>query len=278
MNGRNVSFVQNDNLCISCGICYAICPQKAINIITNDREGYKFVVNESKCKKCGLCLKCCPSYDLSPYFKGKKEEKSCEWGYIKRIFLGYSNDKKIRYYSSSGGIVSQLLIFALEKKMINGAILTYMSKKDPLRTEIKIARTKEDILSARGSKYNISPVGIKIKEIMKEKGKFAIVGLPCHILAFKKVAKYNEKISKKIALYIGLFCSHTLYPEATKFLLTKEGITIRKLESISYRGNGWPGWMKVSTKGGRKKILFTKLLLGNIFFFIFLYSNKMLVM
>jgi len=79
--------------------------------------------------------------------------------------------------------VTALFIFALEKGLIDGALVTGMKKDKPLEPEPFIARTREKIISARGSKYCSVPANIALKEILKakEEERFAVVGLPCHI-------------------------------------------------------------------------------------------------
>lgn len=45
--------------CCGCSACVAICPQKAINM-SSDEEGYWYPqIDEDKCVKCGLCLRVC---------------------------------------------------------------------------------------------------------------------------------------------------------------------------------------------------------------------------
>ncbi|MDL2246030.1 4Fe-4S binding protein [Methanobrevibacter sp. OttesenSCG-928-K11] len=46
----------DEKLCISCGLCYKICPEDAINENNNE-----FTVNEEKCIYCGACKNACPS-------------------------------------------------------------------------------------------------------------------------------------------------------------------------------------------------------------------------
>lgn len=46
--------------CCGCTACYAICPQNAITM-ESDEEGFLYpVVNEEKCVRCYQCLKVCP--------------------------------------------------------------------------------------------------------------------------------------------------------------------------------------------------------------------------
>jgi coenzyme F420 hydrogenase subunit beta len=256
----DVSLVDQSGLCIGCGTCYAVCPNGAINLYTDSIRGYRIEVDHEKCADCELCWKICPSVDVSRNYHEYRKELNKWLGPHLGIYLGNSKDRDVRYHSSSGGFATELLIFALKKGMIDGALVTRMSKDNALRAEAYLARTEGEILAAMGSKYNISPVGSMIKELGKS-GKWAVVGLPCHILAFKKTSRIIRELNDRIVLYVGLFCNHTLYPQATRFLLQKEGVPVEKVESISYRGEGWMEGM-----------------LGNLLLLLLLYSIKMFIM
>lgn len=46
--------------CCGCTACYAICPQSAI-IMKSDDEGFDYpIINDNKCIMCYQCLKVCP--------------------------------------------------------------------------------------------------------------------------------------------------------------------------------------------------------------------------
>jgi len=51
------------------------------------------------------------------------------------------------------GVVTQLLIFLLEKGIIDGALVVRMREDQPLEPEPFIARTKEEIISTSKFKY-----------------------------------------------------------------------------------------------------------------------------
>lgn len=129
----------------------------------------------------------------------------------------------IRYNSSSGGLITQLLIFALEECIIDGAQVTRMKNDNPLEPEPFIARTKEDIIGASTSKYCPVPANIALKEIIDSKKgeKFAVVGLPCHMHAIRKAEQINKKLSEKTVLHVGIFCGHSSNFLGTKLWLDK---------------------------------------------------------
>lgn len=176
-------------------------------------------------------------------------------GKFKDTYVGYSKDKNIRAAGQSGGLVSALLIYALEKKMIDGAIVTRWSKKDPLLPETFIARSKEEILQAAKSKYcpvKMSEIFRKLKHI---KGNFAFVGVPCQLKALKKLEK-KGRIQAKISFYFGLFCDRTLTFKFQDYILSVIHMDKKDVKEFTYRSKewrGWPGDIQVKLKDGTVK-------------------------
>jgi coenzyme F420 hydrogenase subunit beta len=180
---------------------------------------------------------------------GKPPEDDLLGNYL-RCYVGHSNDVNIRYNAASGGIASQLLISALEMGLVDGAVVVRMKRENPLETEAVVARTKQEILDASKSKYCPAASNKVLKQIIKEKGKFAIVGLPCHIHGIRKAEEICETLRGRIVLRIGLMCSHIVSFTGTEFILEKLGVDRKQVKALSYRGNGWPGGMSVRMNDG----------------------------
>lgn len=265
----NIGKTQNMDLCTGCGTCVGMCPNSAIEMYINSKGNYVPHINNDECNQCGICFETCPGHtvdfkQLNSLIFGKSPENKLIGNYI-NCYIGHSTDKKIRWSASSGGLITTLLIFALEKGIIDGALVTRMSEKNPLEPEVIIARTKEEIISASGSKYCPVPANIALKEILKGDGKFAVVGLPCHIHGIRKAEMLNEKLKEKVVLHLGLFCGHTVNFLGTEFILQKINIKKEEVVKLTYRGNGWPGGMSIELKNGDKRFVPSPLYWGNIF-------------
>jgi coenzyme F420 hydrogenase subunit beta len=187
---------------------------------------------------------------LNAEFFGKQPEDPLI-GNLIGCYVGHSNDEGIRFDSSSGGVVTQLLVYALEKGVVDGVLVTRMSKERPLEPEPFIARTRKEVVSAAKSKYCPVAANVALKEIMSEEGRFAVVGLPCHMHGVRMAEKACGELKSKIALHVGLFCSHTVSFGGTDCLLRKFGVDRGQVAKLDYRGRGWPGCMSIQLKGGR---------------------------
>lgn len=246
MKKNNVNFTIKNSLCTGCGVCEDICPTQSIQIKRVSAENIP-ILNAKTClgDKCSRCLKVCPGIGIDLKAKAKElfntQNQDKYIGHYTTLYTGYSNDNTIRYHSASGGIVSQFLIYLLEKKIIEGAVVTSFSDKDHITPISYIARNKEDVLKAKSSKY--CPVALnKVgNEIKNSEGKYIIVGLPCHIQGFRKRAEIDKKLRERILGYFSIYCSSNRTFNAQKFLLKKYHINPKSLSYFAYRDNGCLG-------------------------------------
>jgi coenzyme F420 hydrogenase subunit beta len=259
---KTIFKIVENGLCTGCGTCVGTCPLDAIEMVIEHKKGiYVPQLHEDKCNQCGLCFEVCPGHSVD--FKqlnlevfGKQPEDALLGNYLS-CYVGHATDYDIRYNSASGGLVTALLIFALEQGMIDGALVTGMRKDKPLEPQPFIARTRDEIIEAAKSKYCPVPANIALKEILKakEREKFAVVGLPCHIHGIKKAESVNKKLKDRIVLHIGIFCGHAPTSLWTEFHLRRKGIKKEAVAKLNYRGEGWPGRMSISLKDGSNRFI-----------------------
>lgn len=259
---QNIDFVVQKNMCSGCGTCISICPKNAIDLQLNSKKGlFQPIINKELCNNCGLCYKICPGIEMDfDFFNnmifGHIPKETITGNYI-GLYGGNTKNQELNRMCSSGGIITEILIYSLENGLIDGALVTRMNKNNPLEPEPFIARTKEEIISASKSKYCPVPVNVLLNKILDSpiNQKFAVVGLPCHIQGIRKAQLYNTKLNDKIYLCIGLFCRNTDTFLATEYILKWSNINKNDVSKLCYRGNGWPGSMQIDLKDGTTKII-----------------------
>ena len=248
----NVNYTTIHHLCLGCGLCEDICPTCSINIGIEKGE-YRPNINSITClgDKCSRCTKICPGLGINikkitEEVLPKDEIKVNKFiGKYTHLYTGHCTDHDIRYHSASGGMVTGLLIYLLEKKIIDGAVVTRFSVQDNITPETFIARTKEELISARSSKYcPVSMQGIR-KQIRESEGKYIIVGLPCHIHGFRKIEQIDKKFKEHIFAYWGLYCSSGRTFKETEYILKTIGIKKNNIQYFAYRDEGCLGSLVV---------------------------------
>lgn|SRR5574344_15761 len=254
----SVSFCAKNNLCTGCGICMDTCFNNAISIQKVGNLN-KPVIDLTKCKNEKGCSRC---YDVCPgkggLLKGQNKTLFSEndslydetIGFYQGCFVGHSCDESIRFHSASGGCTTAFLIYLLDKGYIDGAVVTRFSMEDPFKAEPFIATTKEEIISAKSSKYcpvSMNGMASLVKSFM---GKVAIVGLPCHIQGFRNLATLDKLFAGKVFAYIGLFCSASKDYQAIDRICKEYRIDKAKVVNFTYRDDGCLGFLKAEYADG----------------------------
>ncbi|MFZ5801248.1 MAG: Coenzyme F420 hydrogenase/dehydrogenase, beta subunit C-terminal domain, partial [Candidatus Omnitrophota bacterium] len=177
-------------------------------------------------------------------------------GSFKSIYIGQAADKSVRQGAASGGAVTALLQFLLDKNEIDAAVVVTMDKIEPWKSRATIALSKEELLACRQSKYAMVALDEIFRGFLTEKNRrFAVVGLPCHIHGIRSLQKKYPDFAAAIKYCIGIFCGFNVSGAATEFLLKKLKVKKKEVASLEYRGGPWPGGFRVKTKDGRERFI-----------------------
>lgn len=122
---RGLARIIDGGLCHRCGSCIGICPT---SVLALDAEEYPKVKNLSACTDCDLCVRVCPGDELN--FQQLHREKfgvegslTETHGYFQEASIAYATETGLRKDSTSGGLVTALLLHLLETKQIDGAVV-----------------------------------------------------------------------------------------------------------------------------------------------------------
>jgi coenzyme F420 hydrogenase subunit beta len=249
----DIAIVVEQGLCHGCGTCAGLCPNEAVTMTIAAGLWVPKIISE-KCSGCGICARVCPGYyvDFNELSKFAFREPQGDMAYS--CYTGHSTDLGLRVNSASGGVASQILIYMLEKGLIDGALVTRMNPAHPLESEAFIAKTADQIIAASKSKYCPVAANSALRDILHMKGRFAVVGLPCHLHGIRKAEQLFPTLRAKIVLHLGLMCSHMVRFSGTEFVIEKMQVQRNQIRSITYRGSGWPGLMTINTALESKSI------------------------
>jgi coenzyme F420 hydrogenase subunit beta len=251
---KNISIdkVINSGICNGCGTCYSICPESAIKIVPDFQKGIFTAVNDNeKCIECGKCVKVCHSYETVLNGKFLNADPV---GQYQNIYYGYSKDENLRFNASSGGIISAILKYLMEKKKISGFVLVRPTKSSPFIHEAFISNDILDIKKYAGTRYIPIPVNKILRELIHMEGLFVVIGTPCQIHSITLLEREEPKLKKKIFIKISVFCGGTPNLNAYPYYLQQHRIKENSISSI-YRGGGWPGHNIFHTNTGERILI-----------------------
>ena len=243
---QNINKTLEANLCTGCGICEGACPFGAIATEVKDGN-FRPHIDADKCTNCGRCVKACPGLGvnfnaLADKYQSDADNYDKMVGRYENCYIGYSSDHEIRYHSASGGMISQFLIWLLENNRIDGAVVTKFDQRNPLLVRTFIATTREEIISARSSKYSPVSLNNAAKDIKSAPGsRYVVVGLPCHIEGMRKLMELDKQLRDKIIGLFGIYCSCGRSFYLTEHVFKERKIDPTKLKYFQYRDEGCLG-------------------------------------
>ena len=245
-----VEEVLDPNLCTGCSGCIIVCPQ---DVLTLDQPSWRPVLasdawyegDRNRClhgvdRGCTLCTRVCPRFkawrldaDMAKWKAPSDPDEVI--GVHRAILLVEATDKAIAAVGQDGGLGSALLAYAIENDIIDAALVSYVD--DGQRTRPGIARTREELLAAAGSRYTYSANTLAFDEA-EEGERLGLISVSCQItipaIAYERKAR---KLAGKFGLVIGLLCSKTFTEAIYEELFEdKYGITRDKVVKVNIKG------------------------------------------
>jgi coenzyme F420 hydrogenase subunit beta len=247
--------VPDSGLCTGCGACAYLCNEKKlVDMIDVENVGHRPSFR-GDCDTCELCLSVCPgaSVDRSEVEVGCMPGMAeCELGKVLEIWEGYATDPAMRSRGSSGGVVSALASYCIEREPMQLVLHTAGDPQKPWTNVTVTSRTREEIVARAGSRYAPSSPcdGLSLLEKSDKPGVF--IGKPCDVAAVAAIRKMRPALDEKVGLAISVFCAGTPASLGTLELLASVGIKPHEVKALHYRGDGWPGKFQVTTKNGKR--------------------------
>jgi coenzyme F420 hydrogenase subunit beta len=248
--------VINAGRCAGCAACVVVCPFLCLEY---SGETPRLVKD---CQSCGICPRVCPRYEwdlqkVEEQVFGRNRSQTEEFGVSRRVVLAKSVNNKILEACQDGGLVSALLTFALENKIVEAAVVSGIDQEKPFRAVPKLATTFEEVLKCSGTRYTYSANLLALKEAIKQKKtSLAFVGIPCHIQALRKIELIPlKKYVTPIKFVIGLMCTESF---TYKGLIETEVKNKLKISPEQIKKMNIKGKIMIQTKSGEEKVLSLK--------------------
>ncbi len=194
-------------LCAACGACVGNCPYLV-------KYKGKTVKLDSCTRSDGSCYIYCPAVDFDPEPISKalfsRSYDMTGLGNFEEVKASRSTSTEILAKAQGGGTVTSLMSMALEKGLIDAAIVTSAQSSGGCAGGT-VATTRESVRACAGSKF----VGAHTLEALGEalqRGftRIGVVALPCQVRSLRKMQLYDvrgQNIRERVRLVAGLFCN-----------------------------------------------------------------------
>jgi coenzyme F420 hydrogenase subunit beta len=217
--------VVTTGLCTGCAGCVIACPHDVLDYddllgvykpiqIENDYGGPRDCSHGDKA--CTSCTRACPRFrawepEIDEFLFGRPRQPDELSGISKDIVLARASDAELHEVGQDGGLVSAILVYALEHDIIDAALVSYLEGDGSTWKAVPgIARTRAEVIASAGSRYTYSANTMAYKDLAKDEERIALVGMSCQSSSppAMKMRKAG-KVARRFSLNIGLLCSKT---------------------------------------------------------------------
>ena len=244
--------VVTSGLCTGCAGCVIACPHDVLGY--RDDEGiYKpFQMDElapADCshglKGCTSCTRACPRFrtwepEIDEFLFERARRPDEVSGVYKDIVLARAADPQLHDVGQDGGLVSAILVYALEHDVIDAALVSYLEGDGSSWKAIPgVARTREDVIASAGSRYTYSANTLAYGDAVESGAeRIALVGMSCQS-SIPPVMKQRKagKVARRLTLSIGLLCSKTFDDAIFEELFeAKYGLKKSEMRKMNIKG------------------------------------------
>lgn len=225
--------VVTSGLCTGCAGCVVACPYDVLRYDASngvyrpwkiDADGGPDDCTHGE-RGCTLCTRACPRFrswepEIDTHLFGREREVAEVAGIAGEVVLARATDPVLAAAGQDGGLVSAILVWALEHDRVDAALVSYLEGDgSSWRAVPGVARTREEVLASAGSRYTYSANPLAYPEALAAGAeRIALVGMGCQAsVPGAMAARRAGKVARRLSLTIGLLCSKTfddaIYPE-----------------------------------------------------------------
>jgi len=155
---NNLNDIVNNGLCIGCGLCQSIAGKDKIEVSMTPKGRLEpKEISKITPEIFEKIRNVCPGTIVEGLPKENVDQSAKHnlvWGYYLSLCYTWSTDKKIRFESSTGGLLNGLSIYLLESKKVKFIMHTAADPKKPMRSLSKFSYNKEELLGGESrSRY-----------------------------------------------------------------------------------------------------------------------------
>ncbi len=239
-------------LCLGCGACAYVCPEKKIELVNVPEEGIRPVLTGSECAGCTDCLEVCPAVGIDQREAASRpgiiRESFEAFGPILEIWEGHAGDPEIRFKGSSGGALTALSLHCLKEEGMAGVLHIGQDPADSSLNSTRLSRNRDELMACTGSRYAPASVCDRLDLVERAEAPCVVIGQPSEISALAKVIAKKPALGAKVGLTLSFFCAGSPSTQGTLDLMKRYGVQPPETEYLRYRGFGWPGYFSTRVR------------------------------
>lgn len=162
-----------------------------------------------------------------------------------QYYIGHSTDSTIRHQASSGGIGTAIIKYLLSTNDY-GTSTTFFFDKEKCAYDIKLIYSFEEYNNCGSVYQDINILSFIKSNLDKIRSGIVLCCPPCQVAGLRVILS-KAKIKHFI---LSFCCSGQITLEGTWNYYKLLGIDKKNIDTMQYRGNGWPSGIQIKLKDG----------------------------
>lgn len=245
---RTIEDVVSAGLCTGCGLCASIAGpaiSMGINIEGNMRP---FAKNEVGDEENAQIIATCPGLSLQGPGRPEGVTVHPVFGPMRQIYRSWSNDPIVRHKAAAGGTLTALGRCLLDSGRVDAVLHVRVDDRKPWLTTSTVSMSPDEVLAGSQSRYGPSSPLVNVHRLLDEGKRFAVIAKPCDISAVRALGRIDPRVERLIPYMLTMFCGGVPKVQMAKAIMRHHGVDEQDVEVFRFRGDGWPGPIRVQTR------------------------------
>lgn len=240
--------VVENGLCIGCGLCAALAPDRWVMRMTADGRLRPAPLVEEDHEADTAILAACPGAVVEAAPRGARSDEL--WGSYTHMGEAWASDADIRFRAATGGVLTALGVHLLRSGQARFILHCGADPARPMRSRWMISETPEEVIARAGSRYGPSDTLAGLEVALARGEPFAVIAKPCDANALRARAKADSRLDRLITAVLVMVCGGASDLGKSHAVLEELGLTEDDVTLFRYRGFGNPGPTRIETTAG----------------------------
>lgn len=246
---QSVSDVVAHGLCIGCGLCEALAPERWHMRMTPEGRLRPYAIGPETLRGDAAILQACPGAVAEATAQGSHHDDL--WGSYMQMHEAWAGDPDVRFRAATGGVLTALGVHLLRSGKAAFILHCAADPERPMRSTWVMSDTPEQVSARAGSRYGPSDTLAGLGAALVRGEPFAIIAKPCDAGAVRTRAKSDPKLNALLVAVLVMVCGGASDLGKSQAVLHDLNVAEEDLTLFRYRGHGNPGPIRIETQDGR---------------------------
>ncbi len=237
-------------LCAGCGLCASMAGNAVTMGLNIEGHMRPLLRSDIPAEKNRQIMSVCPGVSVQGAGKPRSVMVHPVWGPVREMHRCWALDPVMRRKGAAGGTLTALGSYLLESGRVNAVLHVRADDRRPWLTTSTISRTSADVMRGAQSRYGPSAPLTNLHRLLEEGERFAITAKPCDISAVRALGRVDPRVGRLIPYMLTNFCGGVHSAHIAKAVMRHHGVDEFDVALFRYRGEGWPGPLRVQTRNG----------------------------